>query len=251
MIKRAPRPDSGFLLIRNDVVRDARLSYRARGLLCAMLSFPDNWQFNRDWLAACSAGEGQRAVRTALRELEDIGYLVRERTRLNKGRFGWDHVVYDTPQDVSAGQPTGAKPPSGQPPNGSPPGGSAPSTEQLSRTTEEEDVQSSPDFVGRDLEIQNPSNGDCSPDEPPAAGDDNWRDTDRAIFAGLVGAKVRSNGTEWNEGVWDSDTFYQAYRTRKGKKLRWPGRYLQSMAEHGNELGVEDWLSSEGLEPVE
>lgn len=45
-------------MIRNEVVRDKRLSYRARGLLCAMLSYPDNWSFNRDWLAEQTDGEG-------------------------------------------------------------------------------------------------------------------------------------------------------------------------------------------------
>lgn len=99
MIRRSPRPDSGYLQIRNDVLRDQRLSYRARGLLAAMLSYPDNWRFDRDWLAAQSPGEGRDAIGAALQELERAGYLVRTRIRLPNGRFGWEHTLFETSQD--------------------------------------------------------------------------------------------------------------------------------------------------------
>jgi hypothetical protein len=264
MIKRSRRPDSGFLLIRNDVLRDRRLSYRARGLLCAMLSYPDDWQFNRDWLAGQSEGEGQAAVRTALRELERHGYLKRERRKDPlTGKFGWEHVLYDTPQDadsVFAGQSTGRKSTDGKPTAGNPP-----SKEQLERTTVEEDEVECP-HSGRFA----PSVGASQNDEHATSGDDvpltvpgqrqplgeessgNWHDEDRELFSSIVGAKLRSNGTKFGKGIWTAEGFYRAYRKGvSGKPLKWPGRYLQSIADRYDGMGVEDWMDDQGLEAVE
>jgi hypothetical protein len=265
MIKRAPRPDSGFLMIRNDVVRDKRLSYRARGLLCAMLSYPDNWNFNRDWLAEQSEGEGQRAVRGALQELEHYGYLRRERIKLDKGRFGWEHVVYDTPQaadGVFAGRTSGQFCTDGEPP-----GGNRPSQEVLVTKTVEEDVHelSSP-HSGRFApsvgahEIRDQKSKDEGADPwatvpaqrapEPEPEFDNWRDADRELFRSLVGEKLKSDGSRWGKGEWPVGQFYQAYRKSDQKRLNWPGRYLQSMLDRGNECGVEDWMIDQGLEAV-
>lgn len=252
MIKRAPRPDAGFLLIRNDVVRDKRLSYRARGLLAAMLSYPDNWSFNRDWLAEQTEGEGQHAVRVALQELERCCYLRRERIKLAKGRFGWEHVVYDVPQNadgVFAGHSTGRFSTGGKPP-----AGNRPSKEQLVRTTEEEDDLNCPHsgrsapFVGASQNENQTINvpRQRQPDVDEASG--NWHDEDRDLFRSIVGEKLSANGKRWNKGTWSADEFYKAYRITGGKKLNWPGRYLQSIADRHDGLGVEDWLADQGLE---
>lgn len=113
MIKRAKRPDTGYLWVLNSVARDQRVSRRARGLLIEMLSYPDDWDFDRDWLAAQSDHEGQHAVRNALAELEKFGYLERRRVRLPGGRFGWEHTLYDAPRDIPPVQTSGQKAPSG------------------------------------------------------------------------------------------------------------------------------------------
>lgn len=143
MIRRAKRPGGGYTVIQNATARDNRLTYRARGLLLAMLSHPDDWSFNRDRLAALSPGEGQHAVRDALTELEQFGYLVRTR-RSEGGRFYWEHTLYDTPQDVSAGQTIGQQVPNGKtpgqtigrvPPDDVPPAGRRPSYKDLSPKT--------------------------------------------------------------------------------------------------------------------
>ena len=156
VIRRAKRPDTGYLWVLNSVARDQRVSRRARGLLIEMLSYPDDWDFDRDWLAAQSAHEGQHAIRNALIELEQFGYLERRRVRLPGGRFGWEHTLYDSPQEVSAGQTTGQESSSGHipagqrvsaahttgrfstdgpPTDGVPTGGKRPSYEGLSRRT--------------------------------------------------------------------------------------------------------------------
>ena len=96
MIRRAERPRTNFTIIQNSVLLDDRLSYRARGLLCAILARPDNWRVRADQLAK-EGSEGRGAVLTALKELRTIGYLHLHRIRLDDGTFRSEQVVYDTP----------------------------------------------------------------------------------------------------------------------------------------------------------
>jgi len=96
MIVRSPRPRDGFVIISNQVIRDRRLTFRARGVLALLLSMPDNWKTSAD--AICRhALEGRDAIRKALRELEDCGYIRRQTNRDQTGRFQTTLVVFDNP----------------------------------------------------------------------------------------------------------------------------------------------------------
>lgn len=69
-----------FTAIDNAIFKDYNLSYKAKGLLCQMLSLPDGWNFSIDGLATLST-DGESAVRSALKELQDAGYFRREQVR--------------------------------------------------------------------------------------------------------------------------------------------------------------------------
>ena len=97
----------GYTVMANFHLRDKNLSLKAVGLLSKMLSFNDGWQFSTRGLSAICK-EGPDAILSALRELENYGYLVRHQARDEKGRMGsMVFEIYEKPQEVlpEAGNP--------------------------------------------------------------------------------------------------------------------------------------------------
>lgn len=86
-----------YTCISNDVFR-SDLSLKARGMLCTMLSLPDDWEFSENGLQTILK-DGQTSVRSAIKELESAGFLSRTRERDESGRMGrcvW--IVSDYPR---------------------------------------------------------------------------------------------------------------------------------------------------------
>ena len=97
----------GYTVMANFHLRDKNLSLKAVGLLSKMLSFNDGWQFSTRGLSAICK-EGPDAILSALRELENYGYLVRHQARDEKGRMSsMVFEMYEKPQEVlpEAGNP--------------------------------------------------------------------------------------------------------------------------------------------------
>lgn len=96
-IKRGKR-DSHFTILKNEVLRDKRLSYKARGLLAYMLPFDDEWTFYTATLINHSEKDGKDSINTGLKELINFGYLIKEQKRDNEGRFdGTEWIVIESP----------------------------------------------------------------------------------------------------------------------------------------------------------
>lgn len=88
----------GYTVMSNFHLRDKSLSLKAVGLLSKMLSFNDGWKFSTRGLASICK-EGPDAILSALRELENCGYLVRHRQRDTKGRMSSTvFEIYEEPQ---------------------------------------------------------------------------------------------------------------------------------------------------------
>lgn len=88
-------PAERFTVLRNQAVRDGRLSYRARGLLAWLLSH--SWGHSVSAREISEAGkEGRDAIRAALAELEAAGYISRQRLRAQDGTFRHLVTVSDT-----------------------------------------------------------------------------------------------------------------------------------------------------------
>src|SRR5689334_5873806 len=94
-VKKAERKP--YVILDTTALNDARLSFRAKGLHTYLMSKPDAWQVYIAQLEQSSPKEGREAIRSALKELEDAGYLHRTRRRGEKGRMtGWETTVYET-----------------------------------------------------------------------------------------------------------------------------------------------------------
>lgn len=103
---RAPGQEFGVFMP-TATVRDSRLSYRARGVLQRLMSNANGFGMDSNQLAAGGL-EGRDAIRAALRELENAGYLVRHARLDGAGRFaGQDVYVYSTPQTLEAAKNNG------------------------------------------------------------------------------------------------------------------------------------------------
>ena len=90
---------SNYTIMSNHHLRDKSLSLKAKGLMSLMLSLPDDWDYSVAGLVAILS-EGETAVRGAIKELVNNGYLVRERVYENGRIIDWDYTLYETPTDV-------------------------------------------------------------------------------------------------------------------------------------------------------
>lgn len=89
---------NNFSIVSNAIIRDTNLSLKARGLFILMLSLPDRWEFSVRGLSKI-AGEGLGAIRSGLHELEEQGYLLRQRKRNAEGKLGdMEYTLYEEPQ---------------------------------------------------------------------------------------------------------------------------------------------------------
>lgn len=99
MIRRAPRPDGNFTVVHNHVLRDQRLSYKARGLLTYILSMPDNYRFTVELLTRTSP-DGRQSVISGMRELRENGYLTIKKIQSSDGRWRTESTIHDCAQHV-------------------------------------------------------------------------------------------------------------------------------------------------------
>ena len=89
----------GFTTLNNVVLRDERLSWKARGIFSYLWSMPDDWDFYETEVAK-HATDGRASLRSGLGELTKFGYLERTRSRNKNGKFGapvW--ILHDEPSD--------------------------------------------------------------------------------------------------------------------------------------------------------
>lgn len=94
-----------FTQVYNNAMRDKRLSRRARGLLVELLTHRDGYGVS---VASLVSGgpEGRDAIRKALLELEQYGYLTRTQHHSDDGQFGdMVYKVTDMPDGLNIHEP--------------------------------------------------------------------------------------------------------------------------------------------------
>ena len=83
-----------FTVMSNYHLRDKSLTLKAKGLLSVILSLPDDWKYSIAGLAAICK-EGTSAVKSALQELADAGYVTVTKLYPNQTETGRIEYVYD------------------------------------------------------------------------------------------------------------------------------------------------------------
>lgn len=107
-LSRSKRAANNFEIISRDFLRDARLSFKARGLGAWLMSHAEGYVTSVGQIAAINYC-GVDQVKTGLRELEHYGYLRRGQQRTDTG-FG-NGLYYIADQPVEFGdEPAGGKP---------------------------------------------------------------------------------------------------------------------------------------------
>lgn len=88
-----------FTQIPNAWARDDRIGYRAKGILLLLMSHQDGWRISLEHLAN-DGPDGITAVRTAILQLQEAGYLVRNVIRNEKNQIAaaewWIHDPFES-----------------------------------------------------------------------------------------------------------------------------------------------------------
>ena len=109
MAKIIKRNNSGFTMLPTELVKKG--SFKAVGLWAFLAQLPDDWDFSVQGLAKIRQ-EGKDAIRTALRELEELGYIKRVQSRVS-GQFGesdWELFWKAEAKKPASGNPSSENP---------------------------------------------------------------------------------------------------------------------------------------------
>lgn len=125
----------GFTTVYRSVAQDRRLSLKARGLFLLLQSLPEDWKLTISGMATL-AGTGKDQIRSGLKELLQVGYLVMEQSHDETGKFSGNIFVLqeeapliplsenpttvDQKMDPLSENPTTGKPDDGKTVNGKP-----------------------------------------------------------------------------------------------------------------------------------
>jgi DnaD/phage-associated family protein len=88
--------DTNYVVMNKTALQDPRLSWKAKGLHAYMLSMPNDWKFYDNELEK-HAKDGKDALKSAIKELKQYGYMKRERRQNEQGKFEWETIVYEVP----------------------------------------------------------------------------------------------------------------------------------------------------------
>ncbi|MFF4903212.1 hypothetical protein [Streptomyces sp. NPDC001068] len=107
-VRRGVMAGAGFTRVGNGLLRDGRLSFRAKGIYGFLSSHREGWHVSVAGLVRGGC-EGVVAVSAGIGELECFGYLCRGRERHGDGTLGRAlYVITDLPAGQDPGSPPGS-----------------------------------------------------------------------------------------------------------------------------------------------
>ena len=87
-----------YTVMSNHHLRNTDLSLKAKGLLSLMLSLPEGWDYTTKGLARICK-DGVDSICAGVRELEEQGYVIRERIRNASGQLGAiEYTILEQPR---------------------------------------------------------------------------------------------------------------------------------------------------------
>ena len=93
------RRKDNFTILDNTCIRDCNLSWKAKGLHTYLMSLPEDWKICLSDLVNRSV-DGRDSMNTAIKELENFGYLKRVIERKENGCFKhFCYVVFECPEN--------------------------------------------------------------------------------------------------------------------------------------------------------
>ena len=111
-----------YTVMSNHHLRNRGLSLKAKGLLSLMLSLPEEWDYTTKGLAYICK-DGVDSISAGIRELEEQGYLCRQRLRNANGQLGaTEYTIMEQPIPPKPMQekPVRENPVQGNPAQGNP-----------------------------------------------------------------------------------------------------------------------------------
>ncbi len=93
-----------YTVMSNHHLRNTSLSLKAKGLLSLMLSLPEGWDYTTKGLARICK-DGVDSICAGVRELEEQGYVIRERVRNPNGQLGAiEYTILEQPRTPEPGR---------------------------------------------------------------------------------------------------------------------------------------------------
>jgi hypothetical protein len=79
-----------YTIVPDNIIRDKDLDLKSRGMLVTLLNLAEKarWDWSEMGLKKLFNGEGRASIRTALKKLEQLGYLKRTQRTTARGFFG-------------------------------------------------------------------------------------------------------------------------------------------------------------------
>ncbi|PKN70126.1 MAG: hypothetical protein CVU54_06960 [Deltaproteobacteria bacterium HGW-Deltaproteobacteria-12] len=101
-IYKIQKRETGFTIIQNHIIDDPTLTWREKGILCAMLRHPHNFLLREKKLSE-KAKDGIKSLQAGIRGLIKRGHIIRQKIRGDRGRFlGYETLVFEDPEDPIA-----------------------------------------------------------------------------------------------------------------------------------------------------
>lgn len=92
-----------YAVMSNHHLRDKSLSLKVKGLLSLLLSLPEEWDYTTKGLARICK-DGVDSICAGVRELEEHGYVIRQRVRNPNGQLGAiEYTILEQPRQAGPG----------------------------------------------------------------------------------------------------------------------------------------------------